>query len=52
MYSSVLGNQSDELFVIYPGVVCCIQGFVLCNTIKACRNQLARGKIQFLFIFF
>lgn len=42
MYSSVLGNQSDELFVIYPGVVCCIQGFVLCNTIKACRNQLAR----------
>ncbi|XP_014277856.1 rab3 GTPase-activating protein non-catalytic subunit [Halyomorpha halys] len=42
MYSSVLGTQSDELFVIYPGVVCCIQGFVLCNTIKACRNQLAR----------
>ncbi|CAH1407132.1 unnamed protein product [Nezara viridula] len=42
MYSSVLGTQSDELFVIYPGIVCCIQGFVLCNTIKACRNQLAR----------
>lgn len=42
VYNSCLPSQGDELYVIYPAVVCCIQGFVLCNTLKACRNQLAR----------
>ncbi|KAL1121962.1 hypothetical protein AAG570_003370, partial [Ranatra chinensis] len=36
-------QQMEELYVVYPYVVCCVRGFSLCNTLKACRNQLARG---------
>uniref|UniRef100_A0A0V0G5R9 Putative rab3 gtpase-activating protein non-catalytic subunit n=1 Tax=Triatoma dimidiata TaxID=72491 RepID=A0A0V0G5R9_TRIDM len=34
--------QSDELHVTYKSVVCSVHGFALCNSLKACRNQLAR----------
>lgn len=35
---------TEELHVMYRSVVCSIYGFVLSNTLRACRNQLARGK--------
>ncbi|BES87231.1 rab3 GTPase-activating protein [Nesidiocoris tenuis] len=34
--------QVDELHVAHSTVVCCVQGFALCNSLKTCRNQLAR----------
>ncbi|KAK9507453.1 hypothetical protein O3M35_007305 [Rhynocoris fuscipes] len=34
--------QLDELHVTYKTVVCSVHGLALCNTLKACRNQLAR----------
>ncbi|XP_014250236.1 rab3 GTPase-activating protein non-catalytic subunit [Cimex lectularius] len=37
-----MSSQVEELHVSYGKVVCCVQGFALCNTLKACRNQLAR----------
>uniref|UniRef100_A0A1B6DPT0 Rab3-GAP regulatory subunit N-terminal domain-containing protein n=3 Tax=Clastoptera arizonana TaxID=38151 RepID=A0A1B6DPT0_9HEMI len=33
---------SDELHVVYKNVMCSIFGFVLSNTLRTCRNQLAR----------
>lgn len=36
-------EQPDELYVIYPQVVVCIEGFGLFQTLRACRNQLARA---------
>ncbi|XP_075225489.1 rab3 GTPase activating protein isoform X2 [Lycorma delicatula] len=35
-------EQNEELHVIYKNVVCSVFGFALCNTLRACRNQLAR----------
>uniref|UniRef100_A0A146KRM5 Rab3 GTPase-activating protein non-catalytic subunit n=2 Tax=Lygus hesperus TaxID=30085 RepID=A0A146KRM5_LYGHE len=37
-----VASQVDELHVGHNTVVCSIQGFALCNTLKLCRNQLAR----------
>ncbi|CAN7992694.1 unnamed protein product [Ixodes hexagonus] len=35
-------EQPDELSVIYPHAVVCVEGFGLFQTLRACRNQLAR----------
>lgn len=35
-------EMSEELHVNYKGVVCSLYGFALSNTLRACRNQLAR----------
>ncbi|KAF6207523.1 hypothetical protein GE061_015969 [Apolygus lucorum] len=37
-----VASQGDELHLGYNTVVCSIQGFALCNSLKLCRNQLAR----------
>lgn len=35
-------EQPDELSVVYPRAVVCVEGFGLFQTLRACRNQLAR----------
>ncbi|XP_054260822.1 rab3 GTPase-activating protein non-catalytic subunit isoform X2 [Macrosteles quadrilineatus] len=40
--NSGMAELTEELHVIYSTVVCSIYGFVLSNTLRACRNQLAR----------
>lgn len=41
-------EQNEELHVVYKNVVCCVFGFALCNTLRVCRNQLARGGFTFM----
>ncbi|XP_077528951.1 rab3 GTPase activating protein isoform X2 [Haemaphysalis longicornis] len=41
---SGFGEQPDEVRVTYPHAVVCIEGFGLFQTLRACRNQLARGQ--------
>lgn len=41
---SGFGEQPDEVRVTYPHAVVCIEGFGLFQTLRACRNQLARGE--------
>lgn len=36
-------EHSEELYVMYPSAVCVLTGFGLFQTLRACRNQLARG---------
>ncbi|XP_064490001.1 rab3 GTPase-activating protein non-catalytic subunit-like [Ornithodoros turicata] len=40
---SGFSEQPDELYVIYPQAVVCVEGFGLFQTLRACRNQLARA---------
>lgn len=40
---------SEELHVNYKGVVCSLYGFALSNTLRTCRNQLARGGLPYYF---
>ncbi|XP_077493828.1 rab3 GTPase activating protein isoform X4 [Amblyomma americanum] len=40
---SGFGEQQDEVRVTYPRAVVCLEGFGLFQTLRACRNQLARG---------
>ncbi|KAL3211750.1 hypothetical protein MRX96_008449 [Rhipicephalus microplus] len=40
---SGFGEQQDEVRVTYPHAVVCLEGFGLFQTLRACRNQLARG---------
>ena len=37
--------QVEELHVIYNSVVCILQGFSLCTTLRAYRTHLAKGDI-------
>lgn len=49
MQSSLLSQycskteKNEDLHILYKSVICSIIGFVLSNTLNACRNQLARG---------
>lgn len=36
-------EKNEDIHILYKTVVCSIIGFVLLNTMNACRNQLARG---------
>ena len=36
-------EKSEDLHVLFKNVVCSIIGFVVLNTLNACRNHLARG---------
>nr|XP_054933764.1 rab3 GTPase-activating protein non-catalytic subunit-like isoform X2 [Dermacentor andersoni] len=40
---SGFGEQQDEVRVTYPHAIVCLEGFGLFQTLRACRNQLARG---------
>jgi hypothetical protein len=40
-------EHSEELYVMYPSAVCVLTGFGLFQTLRACRNQLARGNFGF-----
>lgn len=35
-------EKSEDVHILYRSVVCSVIGFVLLNTLNACRNQLAR----------
>ncbi|CAG2062309.1 unnamed protein product, partial [Timema podura] len=39
---SAAPEQLEELYVLYPSAVCVLPGFGLFQTLRACRNQLAR----------
>jgi len=40
---STAQEHSEELYVMYYSAVCVLMGFGLFQTLRACRNQLARG---------
>jgi len=44
---SAAQERSEELYIMYPSVVCVLTGFGLFQTLRACRNQLARGNFGF-----
>lgn len=35
-------EKNDDIHILYRSVICSVIGFVLLNTLNACRNQLAR----------
>nr|CAD7257648.1 unnamed protein product [Timema shepardi] len=39
---SAAPEQLEELYVLYPSALCVLPGFGLFQTLRACRNQLAR----------
>lgn len=43
-------EMNEDIHILYKSVVCSIIGFVLLNTMNACRNQFARGESFFQFI--
>ena len=42
----ICGEQQEELLLLYSNVLVCIEGFSLFQTLRACRNHLARGKFS------
>jgi len=44
---SAAQEQPEELYVVYQGSLVTLPGFSLFQTLRACRNQLARGKLNF-----
>lgn len=48
-YSSAANQESNEIvYVLYKSVICTINGFSLFQTLRGCRNQLARQRASFL----
>ena len=44
---SLLFVQGEELIILYANAVVVIDGFSLFMALKACRNQIAKGRILF-----
>jgi hypothetical protein len=40
---STAQEHCEELYIMYHSAVCVLMGFGLFQTLRACRNQLARG---------
>lgn len=36
-------EKNEDVHFLYETVICSVIGFVLLNTLNACRNQFARG---------
>lgn len=43
MSNDVFSPQHEELSILYPAALVTIDGFSLFQSLRACRNQVARG---------
>lgn len=41
-----VAEQQEELTILYPTALVTVDGFSLFQSLRACRNQLAKGKQQ------
>lgn len=54
LFLSVFSNfllQNEELSILYPAAIVTIDGFSLFQSLRACRNQVARGMVKRKFLF-
>lgn len=42
---SFVHTQNEELSILYPAAIVTIDGFSLFQSLRACRNQVAKGKV-------
>lgn len=42
---SFVPTQNEELSILYPAAIVTIDGFSLFQSLRACRNQVAKGKV-------